>query len=35
VEWSYQPISVYMGMGVGLLTLLGIAGIVIAGGRQR
>lgn len=35
VEWSYQPGSVYIGMGVGFLTLLGIAGIVIARGRQR
>ncbi|MGC8826519.1 MAG: hypothetical protein ACP5TV_05880 [Anaerolineae bacterium] len=35
VEWSYQPRSVYAGIALGLLTLLGSADIVAARGRRR
>ncbi len=34
VEWSYQPPRVYAGMGISLLTLLGIVGMVMAKGRR-
>lgn len=35
VEWVYAPHTIYAGMGISLLTLLGIAGIVGVEGRKK